>query len=495
MSTKWPLKPIILLAALAACMLAAQSASGSTAAPPTVTATIAGAPGITVTAGEPVRYLTTLSDNGPATITHVELALPVPAGMSVVSATPSVGTCPVQAGEAVCQIGTISAGGSATVSVIARAPSHAGGVNVTARWTADIGQDDPHQYVVTGTTTVAAQSPDLVAGYVPPTGDTLTTDPGTGATASNPQVTAATIPSTPDGTPIARRVERLESRGRLRRRREVLRPDPTDTIGQSFSPGDPLRFVFVLDATEAASTGPRRRSRCYHDSVLVPNCTGGPGIAAPDPCVRAARSSRRRTSSSSSSPRRTAAGGRSRCSSGEVRRSRLQLDGFQPACEHLGDASTAVDHPPCCACSDGVHCAGRRGLRGDHRRDADRPPDPVTVGHTAALTTTFTNTGPVSVHDVELRLSIPDGSFVQVAPADATRARARQHGRVQLRRRRRRRRDRPHRVSRRRARPARSRPPPTGEPNTPTRSSRPHRSTSFLLPTQPPSGRCRRATR
>ena len=46
-------------------------------------------------------------------------------------------------------------------------------------------------------------------------------------------------------------------------------------------------------------------------------------------------------------------------------------------------------------------------------------PDPVTVGHTAALTTTFTNTGPVSVHDVELRLSIPDGSFLQVAPADA----------------------------------------------------------------------------
>src|SRR4249919_4228003 len=47
-------------------------------------------------------------------------------------------------------------------------------------------------------------------------------------------------------------------------------------------------------------------------------------------------------------------------------------------------------------------------------------PDPVTVGHTAAFTTTFTNTGPVGVHDVELRLDIPDGStFLQKIPGDA----------------------------------------------------------------------------
>ena len=47
-------------------------------------------------------------------------------------------------------------------------------------------------------------------------------------------------------------------------------------------------------------------------------------------------------------------------------------------------------------------------------------PDPVTVGHTAAFTTTFTNTGPVGVHDVELRLDIPDGStFLQNIPGDA----------------------------------------------------------------------------
>ena len=281
-----PLKPIILLAALVACMLAAQSASGSTAAPPTVTATIAGAPD-PVTAGEPVRYLTKLSNNGPATITHVELALPVPTGMSVVSATPSVGACTVQAGEADCQIGTISAGGSATVSVIATTPSQAGGVNVTARWTADIGQDDPHQYVVTGTTTVAAQSPDLVAGYVPPTGDTLTTDPGTGATASNPQVTAATIPSTPDGTPASLAESNASSPAdACAAGAKCFGQISTITIGQSFSPGDPLRFVFVLDATEVAKHGTAAKIPMYHDGVLVPNCIGGPGIAAPDPCVQ-----------------------------------------------------------------------------------------------------------------------------------------------------------------------------------------------------------------
>ena len=281
-----PLKPIILLAALVACMLAAQSASGSTAGPPTVTATIADAPD-PVTAGESVRYLTTLSDDGPATITHVELTLPVPAGMSVVSATPSAGTCTVQAGEAHCQIGTISAGGSVSVGVIATAPSQAGGVDITAQWTADIGQDDPHRYFVTGATTVAARSPDLVAGYVPPTGDTLTTDPGTGATASNPQVTAATIPSTPDGTPASLAESTASGPSEAcAAGAKCFGQISTITIGRSFSPGNPLRFVFVLDATEVARQGSVAKIPMYHDGVIVPNCTGGPGIAAPDPCVQ-----------------------------------------------------------------------------------------------------------------------------------------------------------------------------------------------------------------
>ena len=34
-------------------------------------------------------------------------------------------------------------------------------------------------------------------------------------------------------------------------------------------------------------------------------------------------------------------------------------------------------------------------------------PDPVTVGHTAAFTTTFAN-GPTATHDVEVRLIFPD---------------------------------------------------------------------------------------
>ena len=188
-------------------MLAAPAASGSSTGMPVVTAAIADAPD-PVTAGEPVRYLTALSNEGPATITHVALAVPLPAGLTAVSATPSTGSCTAQAGEVDCTIGTLPAGGSAQVSVIART-SDTGTASVTAQWIADIGQDDPHQYFATTSTTVAAPSGDLVAAYVPPTGETLTTDPGTGATSANPQVTTAHVPATAEGNAgDARRVER-----------------------------------------------------------------------------------------------------------------------------------------------------------------------------------------------------------------------------------------------------------------------------------------------
>jgi uncharacterized repeat protein (TIGR01451 family) len=276
-------RPIIVLAALvAAAALAGPSAA---AGQPTITVSIADAPD-PVTAGEQVRYLTTLTNEGPATITHVELAFPLPAGMTVDSATPSTGSCTTQAGEVDCQIGKLASGRSVQVSVIAGAPSDPGSVTVTAQWTADIGQDDPHQYLATATTTVAAPSQDLVADYVVPTGETLTTDPGTGATATNPQVTTARIPASAEGTPAT--LAESNASGPA----DACGPSATCfgqistiTIGQTFSAGTPMRFGFLLDATEVANQGPASKIPMYHDGVRVPDCTGAPGVASPDPCV------------------------------------------------------------------------------------------------------------------------------------------------------------------------------------------------------------------
>jgi uncharacterized repeat protein (TIGR01451 family) len=275
---------MLLSALLAAAVLGAPAASGSSLGATTATASIVDEPD-PVTAGESLHYLTTLTDDGPATITHVELALPMPAGITAVSATPSTGSCTTQAGEVDCTIGNLAAGGSVQVSVIAQTSS-AGAVSTTAQWTADIGQDNPHQYFVTAATTVQAQSQDLLAAYTPAAGATLTTDPGTGATASNPQVTTARIPATVAGTPATLAESNASGAG------DACGPSAscfgqisTITIGQAFTPGNPLRFTFVLDATEIPAHTKVSRIPMFHDGVLVPSCTGAPGQASPDPCV------------------------------------------------------------------------------------------------------------------------------------------------------------------------------------------------------------------
>ena len=59
----------------------------------------------------------------------------------------------------------------------------------------------------------------------------------------------------------------------------------TITIGQTFTPGNPLRFVFVLDKSEIPEDTRIKKIPMYHDSVPVPNCSGYAGTASPDPCV------------------------------------------------------------------------------------------------------------------------------------------------------------------------------------------------------------------
>jgi uncharacterized repeat protein (TIGR01451 family) len=276
-------RPIILLAALAATALFAPAAADAGTAD--VTAAIAEEPATPITVGEPVRYLTTLTDNGPSTFNHIELTLPLPAAMTTVSASTSVGSCTTRSHEVDCSIGTLKAGESAQVSVIART-SQTGTFSVTAFWSGDNDQNDPHDFSATTSTTVSARTGDLVNGYVPPSGDTLTTDPGTGATTENPQVTTATIPATPDGTPASLGESNASGPS------DGCGPSATCfgqistiTIGQTFTPAHPLRFVFLLDKSEVPTGTKVGKIPMFHDGVLVPSCTGAAGTASPDPCV------------------------------------------------------------------------------------------------------------------------------------------------------------------------------------------------------------------
>jgi uncharacterized repeat protein (TIGR01451 family) len=278
-------RPIMFLAVLlAVALLAVPTAAGSDLRRPTVTASIADSPE-PVTAGDVVRYLTTLVNQGPATINHTHLTLPLPDGMTATSATASPGSCTINNGQVTCTIGTLSAGRSAEVRVFVDT-STTGSFSVTALWLADVDSNDPHDYSATTSTNVVARTPDLVSSYVPPAGQTITTDPGTGATTTNPQVTTATIPASTDGAPAtlaeANAAGPADGCGAGA---TCFGQISTITIGQTFTPGNPFRFVFVLDKTELPGNVKVASIPMFHDGVAVPACTGVLGVASPDPCV------------------------------------------------------------------------------------------------------------------------------------------------------------------------------------------------------------------
>ena len=79
-----------------------------------------------VTAGNELAYTLTVTNNGPAGATGVIVTDTLPAGVTLVSATPSQGTC---GGAVTCALGNLASGSSVTITIIATVdPALAGGV-------------------------------------------------------------------------------------------------------------------------------------------------------------------------------------------------------------------------------------------------------------------------------------------------------------------------------------------------------------------------------
>src|SRR6185436_15949307 len=78
----------------------------------------------TGTVGQPFTYQIAVANGGPGPATGVVLSESVPDGVSLVSTTPSQGSCgPTR--QFGCQLGTINAGARATVTVVVT-PTRAG---------------------------------------------------------------------------------------------------------------------------------------------------------------------------------------------------------------------------------------------------------------------------------------------------------------------------------------------------------------------------------
>jgi len=272
----------VLLAALVWAAPAAAHGGGH------VSVTLTGTPN-PVTAGGTVAYVTSFSNQSSKTQEGVTLHAPAPAGASVVTVI-SAGACTTAAAAADCTFGDLYAGGTASATVIMTVPSTPGSLSSSVTWSTGDGDHDAddQDFVATTSVLVKAPSPDAIAEYVLPAGDTVST--GNATSPANPQSTTVAVPSTPTGaaTSLA----------------EVNASGPTDACGPGatcfgqisvvtilvppFSAADPLHLRFLIDSSELPKHVDADDLPMFHDGVLVPKCTSKHStVASPDPCVSA----------------------------------------------------------------------------------------------------------------------------------------------------------------------------------------------------------------
>jgi hypothetical protein len=206
---------LVVLAAFGLSGAVASAASPNqkcTTSGPNVCADIVGNPA-TVSPSKPdepphfVTYSSTVANVGPESATHVTADLELTGGLVLVSATPSVGSCSVNA-VPTCSLGRLAGGDTATIDFTARVPLEEGPASATL--TATFGEGDgpdadPTQDSVSSTenTTIADPSGEGSASSVPKGASvSLTTDPtNTGvATAADPLIGEAVITTSPIAT-------------------------------------------------------------------------------------------------------------------------------------------------------------------------------------------------------------------------------------------------------------------------------------------------------
>ena len=127
-----------------------------------------------VVAGNELRYTVTVANLCDKAATGVTLTDLLPPQVSLVSATPSQGTCAVAAGTVTCDLGGIAGLASAAVTVVATVNSGETGVLTNqASVTADQDDPDPRNNTATATTN-AEQMAGILANDSDPDGDPLT---------------------------------------------------------------------------------------------------------------------------------------------------------------------------------------------------------------------------------------------------------------------------------------------------------------------------------
>ncbi len=122
-----------------------------------------------ILAGQTVTYVLTVKNQGPSTATNVTLTDPIPANVTLQSATPSQGQSVVGPGGVLVNLGDMAAGASATVTLVFLTSAAAPGVTNTASVSSDA--FDPNlTNNAANITTAVAQASHLTLSMQPPSG-------------------------------------------------------------------------------------------------------------------------------------------------------------------------------------------------------------------------------------------------------------------------------------------------------------------------------------
>jgi uncharacterized repeat protein (TIGR01451 family) len=201
-ATARSLRPVVavLLTVLAASAVTAPAVS---AAPvcgvtgPQVCVDVTGTPGTvppsTALAPTFVSYDVSVANQAPNTVTHVVLSDTLPDGSTLVSVTPSTGTCASSGGVVQCAFGALKSGAAVTATILVQAPQFLGEVANAATVSFDESFNDspaadPKQDTVTASAlTLVAPLAGAAASVVPSGAEVrLDTDP-TGTDVASPQ--------------------------------------------------------------------------------------------------------------------------------------------------------------------------------------------------------------------------------------------------------------------------------------------------------------------
>jgi len=247
-----------------------------------------------------VSYAVVASNLARNTVNHAKLTATLPVGSSLVSATPSVGTCTIRSGAVSCAFGSLTSGAMASVAVVITAPMTEGTAAATFSVSFDEGPNDnggsdPKQDTVSTTEAVTVAAPSgSASSFVPEGGSVeLSTDPtATGiATPGDALLAEAMITSAP--TALTASIEEVPGtlvcpKGVVCRRGDWVRA----TIPGTFDP--PLSFGLRWDLSLIPSGLNAKKSvilltECLNGcplEIVSRRCSSATPAQAELPCLR-----------------------------------------------------------------------------------------------------------------------------------------------------------------------------------------------------------------